>query len=508
MKKSKKLLLSVLALNTAFSGFSPGNQGDVNKKYDRMYDSIIKNLNQEKANKKNYDIIEKILKKKNKELTDLYLQSDYIVKPEYLEWQVFFSGFYDEYNGGADNTAENALYHSKVEGVFNDQGYFISNGVKKYEVTGKPYQPLQTAKKINLGVNIPINVTNRQFSDFNVKPNSGPTVSGNYNTVVIPSPSLNPLVAMSKFQPAELDVDITPPFAVPQLSFQITGFIQGTSSALRTTTSSDVMIDNYREVIADSLTTLVTGTGGSFSGSIRYGNGALTPWSGTVARTGVPPAVHSSVINQSTSISGDWQIDHTTTGQTRFVSYNPYSISSIQHLDFSGNLELNNTGNGYLIGLEHQILAGFSGPISPTVYSMLVNSGNIYLNNGTQMVGITVEKEFNYGDFGTPSQTYNLGKVILGNNSSNSIGVDFGAYNDGPLNTDMYTGDIEINGTENYGVRVYDIFSSSPNYFDNVRIHGEKSDPVKYGTGGDGLINIKGNKNIGLSLSKKIGAVG
>ena len=507
MKKNKKLLVSFLALNAMASSYAPAS-GISSAKYDRMYNSIVKNMETSKSNEKTYQTIEKILKQKNKELKDLYLQNDYIVKPEYLEWQVFFAGFYDEYNEGRDNSSENALYHSKVTGYYDTTGSHIVTSGFKDGTAGKPYKELQQPKEINLGVNIPINVTNRNFSDFNVKPNSGPTVSGSFNTVIIPSPSLTPLVSMSKFQPAELDVNITPPFSVPQLSFQVTGFIQGTSSAFRTTTTSDVMIDNYKEVIADSLTTLITGPGGSFSGNIRYGNGALTTWNSTVARTGVPPALYSSVINQSVTIKGDWQIDHTIAGQTRFVSYNPYAISTTQYLDFSGNLELNNTGGGYLIGLEHQILAGFSSPIPSTTYSMLINSGNIYLNNGTQMIGITLEKEFAYGDFGTPSQTYNLGKIILGSNSSNSIGIDFGAYNDGPLNSDMYTGDIEINGTENYGVRVYDIFSSSQNYFDNVRIHGEKSDSGKYGAGGDGLINIKGNKNIGLSLSKKIGAVG
>ena len=507
MKKNKKLILSLLSLNALLPTTAPADTLATDK-YDRMYANIVKNIEQGKSSKKNYRLIEKVLEQRNKELKDLYLQSDYIVKPEYLEWQIFFSGFYDEYGSGVDNTAENAVYHSKVNGVFNENGYFLSDGIKKYEVLGKPYQPLQVSKKINLGVNIPINVTSRNFSDLNVKPNSGPTVSGNYNTVTVPSPALTPLVTMDKFQPAELDVNITPPFSVPQLSFQVTGFIQGTSSAFRPTTTSDVMIDNYSQVIADTPVTLTTGPSGSLSGDIRYGNGVLTAWSGPVSRAGYAPAVYSSVINQSISIQGDWTINHTVAGQTRFISYNPYNISSAQQLNFSGNLELNNTGNGYLIGLEHQILAGFSGPITPTTYSMLINSGNIYLNNGTQMIGMTVEKEFNYGDFISPSQSFNYGKIILGNNSSESIGIDFGAYTDGPLNTDMYTGDIEINGTENYGVRVYDIFSSNPNYFNNVRIHGEKSDSGKFGSGGDGLINIMGNKNIGLSLSKKVGIVG
>ena len=72
---------------------------------------MLKNINVNKSNEKNYKLIERILKQKNKELKDLYIQGDYIVKPEYLEWQVFFSGFYNNKQRN-DNTMENALYYS------------------------------------------------------------------------------------------------------------------------------------------------------------------------------------------------------------------------------------------------------------------------------------------------------------------------------------------------------------------------------------------------------------
>ena len=94
MKKSKKLLLSFLALNSVFSVYSSAKSNNV--KYDRIYNNIVKNMEQGKTNKENYQVIERILKKKNKELKDLYLQNDYVIKPEFLEWQIFFNGFYEE----------------------------------------------------------------------------------------------------------------------------------------------------------------------------------------------------------------------------------------------------------------------------------------------------------------------------------------------------------------------------------------------------------------------------
>ena len=83
MKGNKKLLVPFLAFNTIAATYG---EAAASPKYERMYNSIIKNMEQGKSNQKNYQIIEQVLKKRNNELKDLYLQSDYIVKPEYLEW--------------------------------------------------------------------------------------------------------------------------------------------------------------------------------------------------------------------------------------------------------------------------------------------------------------------------------------------------------------------------------------------------------------------------------------
>ena len=40
---------------------------------------------------------------RNKELKNLYLQNDYVVKPEYLEWNIFFSTFYSNKNNKGQN---------------------------------------------------------------------------------------------------------------------------------------------------------------------------------------------------------------------------------------------------------------------------------------------------------------------------------------------------------------------------------------------------------------------
>ena len=122
MKKGKKLLVLFLALNAVMAAYAKGEKAPVSSRYDRMYNDIVRNIEQGKPNEKNYQLIERILKQRNKELKDLHIQGDYIVKPEYLEWQVFFTGYYDEHGKGVDNSEENAKYHSQVTGYYDEEG--------------------------------------------------------------------------------------------------------------------------------------------------------------------------------------------------------------------------------------------------------------------------------------------------------------------------------------------------------------------------------------------------
>ena len=96
MLKNKKLLM-FLALNSLVSTVASSSNNEF-EKYENMYDKMTKKIEKNISNRNNYKLLEKILNQRNKELKDLYLQSDYIVKPEYLEWQIFFSGFYSEKN--------------------------------------------------------------------------------------------------------------------------------------------------------------------------------------------------------------------------------------------------------------------------------------------------------------------------------------------------------------------------------------------------------------------------
>ncbi|MCP1222941.1 hypothetical protein [Sebaldella sp. S0638] len=210
MKKSKKILLGLLALNSMISGSMYAAAGSV-ANYNDLYNKITKNIDSGKSNDGNYKIIENILNKRNKELKDLYLQGDYVVKPEYLEWQIFFTGFYSERNGG-DNTKENAQYRSEVEGYYDTNGNFVMTGGDKDGVPGKPYLQQQEPKEINLGVSIPIKGMTRDELNLDIVPAGEVNIAPFAGNITPPVIDFNNIpVSLSPFSlPDAPVVNVTP----------------------------------------------------------------------------------------------------------------------------------------------------------------------------------------------------------------------------------------------------------------------------------------------------------
>ena len=100
MWKNKKKLLFLLAFSSLLMA---QNNSDTMTGNDHSESATTKSISSDLMSQKNYDFIEKALRIRNKELKDLYKQSDYIVKPEYLEWQVFFTGFYEKSHRGGNS---------------------------------------------------------------------------------------------------------------------------------------------------------------------------------------------------------------------------------------------------------------------------------------------------------------------------------------------------------------------------------------------------------------------
>ncbi|MCP1225881.1 autotransporter domain-containing protein [Sebaldella sp. S0638] len=529
MKRNKKLLVSFLALNAIL--ISHANAETVQStKYERMYNSIVKNIEKGNSSEKTYQTLEKILNQKNKELKDLYLQGDYIVKPEYLEWQVFFTGFYDEYNEGVDNSGENAKYHSKVTGYYDSNGNYIVTSGSINGLAGKPYLSLQQPKEIDLGIAIQVREPNRQpislgvtkpsmplvtpvtpgsptvgtitptlppLTSFSVPTITAPTAPG---VVTVSVPTIPPVV-VSSFDPITPNITTPSTFTPVTLTFTPTGFGQGYTPAW--TLGSTTMINNYDDVTATTPVVVTTGSSSSVTGNISYRTGATTatftgPQTGTNAS---PNAIINVAGDINVAINGTWTVNNNSpAGSVRFISYNPYEVATSTATDrtfeFKGILNLNNVGNRELTGVEHQLLAGHgagSGTVLAGATSIFKNSGTINLASGDYIVGINVDSEGT--QFIKRAQTINSGHIII--NSTQSIGIDFGQYSS-PLNVAVQTGHIEVNSSNNYGLRVANVFPANAAYYSNTTIDGSNL--------GNGGIVVKGSNNVGVSLSKQIGS--
>ena len=260
--KNKKMLF-FLTLNAASTLFADTNKAETIKN-NRLYQNMLKNINVNKSNEKNYKLIERILKQKNKELKDLYLQGDYIVKPEYLEWQVFFSGFYNNKQRN-DNTMENALYYSNPKttgdsnkinreiyesiiksGISDDILFSILNGNKElYSVLTadqkilvdklfsgsqhatqgnfKPYYKDSDYKVVDLGLSIDVKGVDREVSDIKVSDIIVPNIQSNMIEVSIPDELDIPVLDIVSFNPSIPNITTINFNPIPILNLNGTG---------------------------------------------------------------------------------------------------------------------------------------------------------------------------------------------------------------------------------------------------------------------------------------------
>ena len=547
MKRNKKLLVAFLALNSILMSYTAEAATSASVKYDRMYNSMVKNIEKGSSNEKTYQTIEKILNQKNKELKDLYLQGDYIVKPEYLEWQIFFTGFYEEYNEGVDNSKENARYHSKVTGYYDENGNYIVTSRSINGLAGKPYLSLQQPKEIDLGIAIQVKEPSRQPVSLGVGKPSMPLVtpitpdspsiaainpvlpplaSFSIPTILTPTPPTPVTIAaptistvvVSSFSPVTPTIIVPSTFTPPTLTFIPSGFGQSPSPAFHP--NSTPMIENVSAKTLDpgGVTIVTGGAAGTWNGRIQYGNTAYptAPWNtwqtsaASYASNGSPNAVFNYVDNYDYTIEGDWTF--TNTGSTRtttmFLSYNPYEVVAPagKTVEFKGNLTMNHTNptlNYMTLGFEHQLLYGDGGGNTASMltgYSTLLNSGTITLNSGQNMIAIMIDSEGTQ----SPLMSYTINKGTIDIKSTQSIGVDFGQYlNNASIGSanprvTVRPGYILVDGSENYGIRVANVFTADPTYYRYASIDGTNQ--------GKGGIVVQGTKNVGLSLSKQMGS--
>ena len=208
------------------------------------------------------------------------------------------------------------------------------------------------------------------------------------------------------------------------------------------------------------------------------------------ASTNLTPGNSSSGLNafiRDVDVQGTYNVTSTKSNFPLFISLNPYNYGSVSAGDkrfkLSGTLNMSTTGSGTIVGIEHQLLAGYGGGTGtiPNVdngstTSVLENSGTINMSSGKNMIGIMIDTEY-FSDnknsyFKKKPETTNSGKIVIGENASESIGIDFGYFHYHPTssdvnlkgpNTNIKVGNITINGRKSYAYRQKDYTNSAAN---------------------------------------------
>ncbi|KDE65354.1 hypothetical protein FUSO3_01010, partial [Fusobacterium necrophorum BL] len=334
-------------------------------------------------------------------------------------------------------------------------------------------------------------------------PPAPPTVS---------APTVTPPETPAGFSPATIPLPSTPNdpdkpdisvFNPIDLAFQGTGFGQGYAPTM---SKNKMTLQNFDTYNTDSKVYISTGnsettwTGGNVT--VTSGGSTQVLTSGSYSGGENYITFISDAANHSVTINGDYDMtrrDTTGNGTVYFVSLNPYQVSigsgssNTETYNFAGNLTLHGfedaTSPKLLLGFEHQLLAGGGGGSSAfgSGTSIFKNSGTINLASGTNLVGIQIDTEGT--QFVTQAQTRNDGTINV--NSKNSIAIDYGKYYTNPPNTKLFIGNININGEGNYGLRMKDYHTWSPNYYNATNV-----------TGSNGVITLGGKKNVGIYVGQ------
>ena len=357
------VLLFCLALNSLLS------YSESNSTLSEKHKILTNDIPNESSDDSSYKSVEKILNKRNSELKDLYLQNDYVVKPEFLEWQVFFSAFYNNRHRGGSK--ENVT-------------------IKKDEEDGE-----------GKGKNISITVREiaRDQKGLNVAPINVPAVNRNIPGISIKEPK--PM----DFEVLDVFGDGPPvPSASPDEYFDeiLSSPPTGTRTNLIAYNNTGSKIFENLNVNSPSGTT-ITWDGSSSStlvmnGITNYNNGGVL---GSTAATenhtgqGTSLSINNIGINGDYNITGDWTLNmniDNTQNTFAFISYKPYYITANSSVTNNGTLILDARGSmtqnfaGQLVGMGLD-LANPSAVGQPI--AKLENKGNIIIHSNKDPYNLT-----------------------------------------------------------------------------------------------------------------------
>ena len=482
MFKNRNIML-MLALGSLTTAYAEENNKLSESKYGNIYNKMIKNINKGKSNDSYYKLIEKTLNKRNKELKDLYVQSDYVMKPEFLEWQMFFSGFYNNSHRGGEK-----------------------DGIREFTT--------REAKNVDLGMVVPVSGINRNKLDLNISPVNEPVINVNVSSVEAPQITTPDFTAVEIGFPQA--PSINPPRGNVQNATQGKTIGSRTSSILYKTTGNTIFENLNVEPVNNDISLLLNGQtkGIEMAGEMSYENGAYTGTSSqayTHTNYSDKFAVHNISNDGNYIIKGNWDIvsNNGNSGQNMgFISYKPFYVNTDGKVLFTGNLTLQQN-NDNPSDFNSKSLIGMSltlGTLTskPAIKAIMENEGEIIIKHGTQLgqTSIAMQLERPTSNYLQEGELINSGDIIIESiaNSGGSvagIGI-FVTVTPSSNSVLIKPGRILLNGRGNKGIEIgRDVYDNSQLVNSNIGIDGT-----------NGLINLQGENNAGIYVLRALTSTG
>ena len=499
--------LAILFLMMGISAFS----GEVNGVPTREEIAASKNLFKSSVEslqskiKEAKEENEKTLRGLRLELIQLMEQGEQVVKSPWSSWQFGMNYMYSHwgaaYKGRGDKISEAKIFERDTTlARFQYQTSTMSK--TKYGTTDLTIVKEEDAEIVVTAGIVPKSVDKKAPSYVPAAPAG-----------ILPP--FEPKLIVPPKKPEEIIVTEPSTFDPPDLKFVGGGFAQGPEIGMP---KNHIIVQNYEKYSTPN---------GVFK--IKAGKDG-TSWEGTLrAESTTKPSLSGDLTDGSTdkrlntfindlrdhdaTVSGDYDMtDLGGANSTKiFLSYNPAAVGgdyggkkapNDRKITFNGKLTLHGiatpNNSNVLVGMEHQIWA-MKDRTHLQSSSTLLNTGDIILASGNNIVGIMIDVEQMHEKERKSHKTINNGRIII--NSNNSIGVDFGQYQyQGVFKVDVTLGNIIVNGKHNYGARMKNIFTNPDPKYDRSRYY----DLVKITSGAGKKILVNGEENVGISIGKSL----
>ena len=431
MRKLRQLLFLLLAINV-FALADTGISENIPIKN--------KNITNNKKIATNYEILRDILEKRNRELKDLGFQSDYIIKPEYNEWQIFFTGFYNHSNRNSKN--------SSVPYVLNEENTVKSINLGK-TITVRPVNDVSLNPDINIQSKViaeapHIVIPNISLPNLNV---TAPSLTVNPNVV---SPNIN------------INTNINIPTAVlapiTVVSFGLPYFASDNASLSHIFNSQPVA--GYSQTL----------TAGGTQESIITLYGAATP------------------LTYLTNNGGTLTVSKS---NTRAMEVDEPNDRSLQ-INNNGTIILNET---FVVGMEARGASVINTANITNHNSYISNDGTIIGNAGFRnQAGLSVGADGSVAGTLVYMANNQTGNIIM--NSPESIGIQLRPDQNLIVQQGINEGTITINGYRSYGMMT--TTGQSSGFLNQDPAIGNGTSAL--GLRATGIINVNGDESTGFAI--------